>query len=138
MHPNCFIQRYSRPWIWVPGLLHTSICLNTSVELLISIVPDNLKTGVTKSCYYEPEIHPTYLEMARHYQMAIIPARVRKPKDKSLAEYSVQLVERWIIAKHRDDTYFSFYELNRMVRRELDLANLKPFQKMDGRPSECF
>ncbi len=120
---------------WITAHLHMFEYFGGTTEIL---VPDNLKTGVTKSCYYEPEIHPTYLEMARHYQMAIIPARVRKPKDKSLAEYSVQLVERWIIAKHRDDTYFSFYELNRMVRKELDLANLKPFQKMDGSRRSVF
>lgn len=120
---------------WITAHIHMFEYFGGTTDIL---VPDNLKTGVTKSCYYEPEIHPTYLEMARHYQMAIIPARVRKPKDKSLAEYSVQLVERWIIAKHRDDTYFSFYELNRMVHRELDLANLKPFQKMDGSRRSVF
>lgn len=83
-------------------------------------------------------IHPTYLEMARHYGMAVIPARVRKPKDKSLAEYSVQLVERWIMAKHRNDTYFSFRELNRMIRQELDAANERPFQKMEGSRRSVF
>ena len=76
--------------------------------------------------------------MARHYGMAVIPARVRKPKDKSLAEYSVQLVERWIMAKHRDDTYFSFHELNRMIRKELDAANERPFQKMEGSRRSVF
>ncbi|MDK2901871.1 MAG: hypothetical protein PWR14_775 [Thermosediminibacterales bacterium] len=53
------------------------------------IVPDNLKTGIKKPCYYEPEIHPTYLDMATHYGTVIIPARVRKPKDKPLAENGV-------------------------------------------------
>lgn len=120
---------------WITAHIHMFEYFGGTTEIL---VPDNLRTGVTKACYYEPEIHPTYLEMARHYQMAIIPARVRKPRDKSLAEYSVQLVERWIIAKHRDDIYFSLYELNRMVRKELDAANLKPFQKMEGSRRSVF
>lgn len=96
------------------------------------IVPDNLKTGVKKPSYYEPEIHPTYLDMARYYDTVIIPARVRKPKDKPIAENTVLLVERWICAKYRNHQFFSFYELNSTIRRELDRANSTPFQKMEG------
>jgi transposase len=120
---------------WITAHVHMFEYFGGTTEIL---VPDNLKTGVKQSCYYSPEIHPTYLEMARHYGMAVIPARVRKPKDKSLAEYSVQLVERWIMAKHRDDTYFSFHELNRMIRQELDAANDRPFQKMEGSRRSVF
>jgi transposase len=96
------------------------------------IVPDNLRTGVKKPCFYEPEIHPTYLEMANHYGTAIIPARVRKPKDKPLAENGVLIAERWIIAKFRNQTFFSFYELNRTIRTTIEDINNKPFQKMEG------
>lgn len=96
------------------------------------IVPDNLKTGVKKPCYYEPEIHPTYLEMATHYGTVIVPARVRKPKDKPLAENGVLIVERWIIAKLRNQIFFSLYDLNKAIREELELINNKPFQKMEG------
>ena len=120
---------------WITAHVHMFEYFGGTTEIL---VPDNLKTGVKQSCYYAPEIHPTYLEMARHYGMAVIPARVRKPKDKSLAEYSVQLVERWIMAKHRNDTYFSFRELNRMIRQELDAANERPFQKMEGSRRSVF
>lgn len=120
---------------WINAHVHMFEYFGGTTQIL---VPDNLKTGVSKACYYAPEIHPTYLEMARHYGMAVIPARVRKPKDKSLAEYSVQLVERWIIAKHRNDTYFSFHELNRMIRQELDASNEKPFQKMEGSRRSVF
>ena len=73
-----------------------------------------------------------------HYNIVEIPARVRKPRDKSLAEYAVQLVERWITAKHGDDVYFSFHELNRMVKTELDAANNRPFAKMDGSRRSVF
>lgn len=96
------------------------------------IVPDNLKTGVKKPCYYEPEIHPTYLEMANHYGAAIIPARVRKPKDKPLAENGVLIAERWVIAKFRNQTFFSFFELNKTIKDTIDDINNRPFQKMEG------
>lgn len=114
---------------WINAHVHMFTYFGGVTEI---IVPDNLKAGVTKACYYEPEIQPTYLEMARHYHTAIIPARVRKPQDKSLAELTVQLVERWIVAKYRNETFFSLYELNKTIRKELDAANLRPFQKMDG------
>lgn len=120
---------------WINAHVHMFNYFGGVTEI---IVPDNLKTGVTKSCYYEPEIQPTYLEMARHYHTAIIPARVRKPQDKSLAELTVQLVERWIIAKYRNETFFSLYELNRTIHKELDAANLRPFQKMEGCRRSAF
>lgn len=96
------------------------------------IVPDNLKTGVKKPCFYEPEIHPTYLEMANHYGAAIIPARVRKPKDKPLAENGVLIAERWIIAKFRNQTFFSIFELNKTMKEAINDINDRPFQKMEG------
>ena len=63
---------------WITAHVHMFDYFGGTTDIL---VPDNLKTGVKQSCYYSPEIHPTYLEMARHYGMAVIPARVRKPKD---------------------------------------------------------
>jgi transposase len=63
------------------------------------VVPDNLKSGVSKACFYEPDINPSYLDMANHYGTAVIPARVRKPKDKAKVEAAVQVVERWILAR---------------------------------------
>lgn len=120
---------------WITGHVHMFQYFGGTTQIL---VPDNLKTGVKSASFYSPEINPTYQDMARYYGIAVIPARVRKPKDKSLAEYSVQLVERWIMAKHRKDTYFSFYELNRMIRKEVDAANNKPFQKMEGSRRSVF
>ena len=60
------------------------------------LVPDNLKTGVTSPCYYEPYINATYQELAEHYNVAVIPARVRKPKDKAAVEVCVQVIEQSI------------------------------------------
>ena len=95
-------------------------------------VPDNLKSGVKDPCFYEPDINPTYLDMARHYGTAIIPARVRKPKDKAKVEAGVQIVERWILARLRDQQFFSLQQLNEVIRKLLIDLNKKPFQKLPG------
>lgn len=102
------------------------------------IVPDNLRTGVKKSCFYEPEINPTYLEMATHYGCVIIPARVRKPKDKSIGENGASLVERWIIAKLRHRKFFSLYELKEAVQLLIEETNNQPFQKREGSRRSLF
>ena len=102
------------------------------------IVPDNTKTAVKKPSYYEPEIHPTYREMAAHYGCVVIPARVRKPKDKAPAENGVQLVERWIIARIRNQTFFSLHDLKQSVKSLLEEANNKPFQKREGSRKSLF
>jgi transposase len=96
------------------------------------VVPDNLKAGVTHACRYEPDINPTYQEMALHYGVAVIPARPRKPRDKPKAEVTVQIVERWILAALRDHTFFSIFELNQAIEAELVKLNNRPFQKMEG------
>jgi transposase len=96
------------------------------------IVPDNLKTGVTKPCYYEPDINPTYYKMACHYGTVIIPARILKPKDKAKVESAVLVAERWILAALRNHTFFSIEELNRAIAEKLQELNSRKFQKMDG------
>jgi transposase len=95
-------------------------------------VPDNLKSGVKHACYYEPDINPTYQELAAHYGTAVLPTRKAKPRDKAKAEAGVLLVERWILARLRNHTFFSLAELNREIRRLLDLLNDRPFQKIEG------
>ena len=95
-------------------------------------VPDNLKSGINKPCWYEPEINRTYQDMAAHYGTVIIPARVRKPKDKAKVEVGVQVVERWILARLRNRTFFSLYELNAAIKEFLEALNNKPFQKLEG------
>lgn len=84
------------------------------------IVPDNLKSGVKSPCYYEPDINPTYHEMARHYGVAVIPARVRKPRDKAKVENHVQNVERRILAPLRNRRFFSLVECNKAIAELLD------------------
>ena len=95
-------------------------------------VPDNLKSGVKNPCFYEPDINPTYLDMAQHYQTAIIPTRVAKPKDKAKVEVAVQIVERFILARLRNQKFFSLQQLNEAIRKLLIELNKKPFQKLPG------
>ena len=102
------------------------------------VVPDNLKSGVNKACYYEPDINPTYQDLAGHYNTVVLPARVREPRDKAKAETGVQIVERWILAKLRNHTFFSLTELNAEISKLLDELNGKPFQKLPGSRKSIF
>ena len=102
------------------------------------VVPDNLKSGVTKSCRYEPTINQAYAYMAEFYGVAVIPARPRKPKDKAKVESGVQIVEREILARLRDRTFFSLMELNRAIKELLVAVNKRPFQKLKTSRLELF
>jgi transposase len=102
------------------------------------VVPDNLKAGVSKACFYEPNINPTYLDMANHYGTVVIPTRVRRPKDKAKVEVGVQIVERWILARLRDRQFFSLPQLNRAIAELLVELNRKPFQKLPGSRKSLF
>jgi transposase len=102
------------------------------------LVPDNLKSGINKACFYEPEINPTYLDMARYYGTAVIPARKRKPKDKAKAEAAVLLAERWILARLRNRQFFSLHQLNEAIAELLEELNSKGFQKIPGSRRSLF
>jgi len=103
------------------------------------LVPDNCKTAVIHNKgWYTQKINKTYHEMAEHYNTAIIPARVRKPKDKPNAEGVVGNVSTWIIAKLRNEQFFSLAELNVAIREELEDFNAKDFQKKEGSRSSLF
>jgi transposase len=93
------------------------------------LVPDNLKAAVVVADRYEPGINSTYADMAAHYGTAVLPARPYKPKDKSKAETAVLLVERWILARLRHQTFFSLADLNRAIAELLEDLNARPFQK---------
>lgn len=96
------------------------------------LIPDNLLSGITKPCRYEPGINRTYQELAVHYATVVIPARVRKPKDKAKVEAGVQVVQRWILAALRNRTFFSLTELNTAIRELLHKLNNRPFKKLPG------
>ncbi len=80
------------------------------------VVSDNLKSGITKACFYEPAVNRSYAEMAAHYDTAIVPARPRKPRDKAKVEAAVLVATRWVIAKLRNRRFFSLTELNAAIR----------------------
>ena len=102
------------------------------------LIPDNLGSGVTKACRYEPDLNPLYLRLAQHYGTAIIPARPARPRDKAKVEVGVQIVTRWIIAALRHHTFFSIGELNAKIRELLEHLNARPFKKIKGCRRELF
>jgi transposase len=102
------------------------------------LVPDNLRAAVTKPHLYEPDLNATYHDMATHYGMAIVPARVAKPRDKAKAEVGVQVVERWILAVLRNRVFFSLAELNFEIAGLLQRLNARPFRKLPGSRQSAF
>ena len=95
-------------------------------------VPDNLKSGVTKTDRYVPTLNASYAQWADYYGTAILPARPYKPKDKAKAETAVLIVERWILARLRNHTFFSLEELNTAIAALLIDLNERPFKKLPG------
>ncbi len=102
------------------------------------LVPDNLKSGVSDACYYEPELNPTYTNMAEHYGCAVLPARPRKPKDKAKAEVGVLIAQRWILAVLRQRTFYSLAELNTAIRQCLERLNTRPLRRAKQSRRELF
>ena len=102
------------------------------------LVPDNLKSGVTRACRYEPDLNPSYLELAKHYGIAVVPARARKPRDKAKVEGGVLIVERWILACLRNRAFFSLVELNVAISELLTRLNQRPFKKLPGCRHDLF
>jgi len=102
------------------------------------LIPDNLKTAVIKADRYEPELHEAFLEFADHYQTVIMPARVRKPKDKPNVEGAVGFITRRIIADLQDRKFFTLDELNQAIWERMDALNAGPFTKKPGSRSSLF
>ena len=102
------------------------------------IIPDNLKSGVNKACRYEPDLNPTYHQLSEHYDTAVIPARPYKPKDKAKAEVGVQIVERWIMARLRKETFFSLQQLNHRIAELLKWMNNKVMKQYDASRNDMF
>jgi transposase len=96
------------------------------------LVPDQLKSAVTRSCRYEPDIQRTYADFAGHYRCAIVPARPLKPRDKAKVEVGVQIAQRWVLARLRNEQFFSLEELNVRVRELMADLNRRPMRKLGG------
>ena len=102
------------------------------------LVPDNLKSAVTRANWYDPDINESYQDMADHYGTVVLPARPYKPKDKSKAELSVKLVQRWILAKLRHRQFFSLHELNEAIWELLDDLNNRKMRHLNKSRREMF
>ena len=102
------------------------------------VVPDNLKAGVTTPHYYEPDINLAYADLANHYGVAVIPARVRKPRDKAKVEQAVLLAERWILACLRKRQFFSIEEARKAVRELVEKLNNRPMRRLKKSRKELF
>ena len=102
------------------------------------VIPDNLRSAVNKPCRYDPDMNPSYQQLAEHYGVAVIPARPYKPKDKSKAEVAVQIVERWVLARLRRHTFFSLAELNQCIKALMIELNAKPFKQLPGHRCSAF
>ena len=102
------------------------------------IVPDNLRSAVSRPCRYDPDINPSYQQFAAFHQVAVLPARPYKPKDKAKAENAVLLVERWIMARLRHQRFHTLDELNAAIRELLIQLNQKPYKKKPGSRQDLF
>ena len=98
----------------------------------IATVPDQLRSGVTTPCRYEPGVHRVYAELAAHYGTTILPARPAKPRDKAKAEVAVQVAERWIVARLRHDTFYTLAAINTRIAELLEALNAKPMRHYGG------
>jgi transposase len=97
-----------------------------------ALIPDQLKSAVAQSDAFDPGIQKTYAEFATHYQTVIFPARPRKPRDKAKVEVAVQVAQRWILARLRNETFFSLGELNRRIAELVEELNARPMKKLGG------
>ena len=107
---------------WIAAHVHAFAAIGGVPQAL---VPDNLKAGITQPSRYEPGINRTYQELADHYGCVVLPARMRHPRDKAKVEVAVQIVERFVLAKLRNRTFFSLADLNAAIRECVAAINAK-------------
>ena len=132
-YAEAFLNRKQEAW----ALAHVN-AYNFFGGVARLLVPDNLKTGVTKHTRNEIILNKSYQELAEYYGTAILPARVRKPKDKPVVESAVGNVSSYILAAIRNQKFFTLRELNEAIRERLYTFNHKPFQKKDGTRATWF
>ncbi len=115
-----FIASHVRTFEYFGGAAKATVC-------------DQLKSGVTKPCRYEPGVQRTYEELALHYGTTVVPARPRRPRDKAKVEVAVQVAQRWILARLRNETFFSLGALNERIADLLEELNARPMKTYGGR-----
>lgn len=102
------------------------------------ITPDNLKSAVSKTHLYDPDINPAYTRLAEHYDVAVVPARVRRPQDKAIVERSIQIFQKWFYQRVRKRTFTSLVELNKCLREHLELFHQKKHRIFKKTRDEMF
>jgi transposase len=102
------------------------------------VVPDQWRAGVSRPCYWEPELNRTYQDWAMHNGVAVVPARPRQARDKAKAEQGVLLTQRWVVAVLRKREFFSLGQLNETIRELVGKLNQKPFHKLPGSRKELY
>lgn len=120
---------------WITAHVHAYSYFGGVTRIL---TPDNLKTGITKHSRSKVTVNKTYQELAEHYGTAVIPARVKSPRDKATVEGAVGIISTWILAALRNQQFLSLQELNGAIREKLTAFNNKPFQKKDGSRATVF
>jgi transposase len=120
---------------WIGAHVNALTFLGGAPKLLVC---DNLRAGVTAACRYEPGINRTYQEMAAHYGAAVLPTRVRRPRDKAKVEVAVLIVERFILARLRNRRFLSLSELNEAIRDVLGDLNARLMRKLGASRREFF
>ena len=103
-----------------------------------AIVPDNLKAAVIKPDRFDPGLNRTYAEMAAHYGTAVLPARPKKPRDKAKVEVAVQVAQRWLLARLRNQRFFSLGDLNAAIRPLLDQLNMRVMRGYGASRADLF
>jgi transposase len=102
------------------------------------VVPDCLKSAVSRACRYEPELNPTYADMARHYGICVLPARPARPKDKAKVENGVLIAKRWILAVLRHRKFYALADLNTAMGELLERLNDRALRKLKQSRRELF
>jgi transposase len=101
-------------------------------------VPDNLRSGVSKACWYDPELNPSYAELAAHYGTVVLPTRTARPRDKAAVEAGVLVAERWVLAPLRNRRFFTLTELNAAITAKTAELNTRPFRGEPASRRELF
>lgn len=120
---------------WIGSHVRAFEYIDGVAELL---VPDQLKSGVTRSCRYEPEVQRTYSELAEHYNTVVVPARAGKPRDKAKVEVGVQIAQRWIVARIRNERFTSIAAMNARIRDLVDELNRRVMRGYGKSRRELF
>jgi len=120
---------------WIGAHVRTLAAIGGVPEV---VVPDNLKAAVHRAHRYEPERNRTYADLAYHYGFVVMPARAARPRDKAKVEVGVQVVERWILARLRHQTFFSLAAVTAAIRDLLPARNHRPFKKLPGSRQQLF